>query len=113
MAQALSKGDIKELRDWYGLTQADFARAVGVSERAVIGCEGGDTHPMPVARRSLDLLDDLRLRLLKRFGESRAHTWLQAPNRALRGSAPRDVLLVSGPIPVRDLLVGDDAGTYR
>lgn len=112
MGQALSKSDIKELRDWYGLTQADFAQAVGVSERAVIRWEQGQVTPMALAQRTLELFDDLRTRLMKRFGEIRAKEWLRTRNRSLRGSSPLEVLVVTGPTRVRDLLVGAETGTY-
>lgn len=113
MPSVLVRANIRALREWFRFSQQEFARALGVSERAVIRWEGGDTRPMRVAQRSLDLLDDLRTRLIKRFGESRAQTWLGTANRSLRGSSPREVLLVSGPLPVRDLMVGAEAGTYR
>ena len=68
---------------------------------------------MPLAQRGLALLEDLRARLLKRYGEKRAKQWLRQPNRALRGNPPMDVLIASGPTPVRDIVVGPKAGTYR
>jgi transcriptional regulator with XRE-family HTH domain len=113
MAQVRERADIRDLRRWYGLSQPEFARAAGVSERAVIPWELVQVTPMPLARRSLALLDDLRTRLLKRYGEKRAKQWLRQPNRALRGNPPIDVLIASGPTPVRDIVVGPEAGTYR
>ena len=113
MAQVRERAEIRNLRLWYGLSQPEFARAAGVSERAVIRWELGQVTPMPLARRSLTLLEDLRTRLLKRYGEKRAQDWLRQPNRALRGNPPIDVLIASGPTPVRDIVVGPEAGTYR
>src|SRR5690242_13546880 len=113
MSQAIAKANIRDLREWYALSQADFARAIGVSERAVIRWGQGQVTPMPVAQRSLELLDDLRVRLVKRFGTKQAKEWLRTPNRALRGNTPMDVLMATGPVPVRDLVVGPEAGTYR
>ena len=113
MAQVRERAEIRNLRLWYGLSQPEFARAAGVSERAVIRWELGQVTPMPLARRSLTLLEDLHTRLLKRYGEKRAQDWLRQPNRALRGNPPIDVLIASGPTPVRDIVVGPEAGTYR
>jgi transcriptional regulator with XRE-family HTH domain len=113
MAQVRERAEIRNLRLWYGLSQPEFARAAGVSERAVIRWELGQVTPMPLAQRSLALLEDLRTRLLKRYGEKRAQEWLRQPNRALRGNPPIDVLIASGPTPVRDIVVGPEAGTYR
>ena len=113
MPQALAKTDIRELRSWYGLSQADFARAVGVSERAVIRWEQGQVTPMPLAQRTLELLDDLRTRLRKRYGDGGAKEWLRRSNTALRRSTPLEILLTSGPTRVRDLVMGPETGTYR
>ena len=110
MSPFLSRGD---LRLWYGLSHPEFAPAAGVSERAVIRWELGQVTPMPLARRSLALLEDLRTRLLKQYGEKRAQKWLRQPNRALRVNPPIDVLMASGPTPVRDIIVGPKAGAYR
>src|SRR5579864_135815 len=100
MPQVRAKSDIRDLREWYGLSQPAFARVIGVSERAVIRWEQGQVTPMLLAQRSLDLLEDLRGRLIKRFGERRAKEWLTQPNRALRGNPPFEVLVASGPMPV-------------
>src|SRR5215831_4608856 len=105
MAQVRERAEIRDLRLWYGLSQPEFARAAGVSERAVIRWELGQVTPMPLAQRSLALLEDLRTRLLKRYGEKRAREWLGQPNRPLRGKPPIDVLIASGPTPVRDIVV--------
>jgi transcriptional regulator with XRE-family HTH domain len=113
MSQLRERADIRGLRLWYGLRQPEFARAVGVSERAVIRWELGQVTPMPLAQRSLALLEDLRSRLLKRYGDKRAQEWLRQPNRGLRGNPPIDVLVASGPTLVRDIVTGREAGTYR
>jgi DNA-binding XRE family transcriptional regulator len=113
MSQVRERADIRGLRIWYGLSQPEFARAVGVSERAVIRWELGQVRPMPLAQRSLALLEDLRDRLIARYGKKRAQEWLGQSNRALRGNAPIDVLVASGPTPVRDIVAGPEAGTYR
>jgi len=113
MSQVRTRFDIRDLRGWYGLSQREFARAVGVSERAVIRWEVGEVKPMPLAQRSIELLEDLRNRVVRRYGERNAKTWLRRPNHALRGNSPIDTLVASGPTPVRDIVVGPEAGTYR
>ncbi len=75
--------------------------------------ELGQVKPMPLAQRSLALLEDLRSRLVKRYGEKRAREWLRQPNRGLRGNPPIDVLVASGPMLVRDIVTGPEAATYR
>jgi DNA-binding XRE family transcriptional regulator len=95
------------------MTQEQFAKTVGVSERAVIRWEKGESDPMPAVRRSLDMFDDLRLRLINRYDDQGARRWLRRPNRALRGNTPLEVLIASGPVPVRDIVVGPEAGAYR
>ena len=107
------RADIRGLRIWYGLSQPEFAGAVGVSERAIIRWELGQVKPMPLGQRSLALLEDLRSRLLKRYGQKRAQEWLRQPNRGLRGNPPIDVLVASGPTLVRDIVTERGAGTYR
>jgi predicted transcriptional regulator len=113
MSSVRAKSDIRALREWFGMTQAEFARAVGVSERAIIRWEGGEVEPMPAARRSLDMLEDVRRLLIKRFSEPKAREWLREPLRQLRGNSPFEVLVVGGPLSVRDLLIGADSGAYR
>lgn len=113
MHQARPKIEIKALRDWYGLPQAEFARAVSVSEHAVVRWEQGDAKPMPLAQRSLEALEDVRERLVRRYGEQGARDWLRRPNRALRRNTPLAVLVASGAMPVRELVHGAEAGTYR
>lgn len=113
MASVRTQSDIRELREWFGMTQVQFARAVGVSERAIIRWEGGDVEPMPAARRSLEMLGDVRRLASKRFHEPKAREWLRKPLPQLRGNSPFDVLVAVGPLSVQDLLVGPDSGTYR
>ncbi len=113
MSQVKVKSEIRDLRDWYGMTQAQFAHAVGVSERAVIRWEGGEVEPLPTAKRSLALLEEVRERLIRRYGDHKAQEWLRHSLRPLRGNTPFEVLIAAGPVPVRDLLVGAESGAYR
>lgn len=51
--------------------------------------------------------------LVKRFGSRSAEEWVRGPNQALSGIRPVDVMIASGPIPVRDIVLGPEAGAYR
>lgn len=112
MLQRVPAADIEHLRKWYELSQEDFARAVGVSRRAIIRWEQHEVSPSETARRSLELLWDIKQRLEPLYGQ-KAREWLHTPHRALRGNKPIAVLVTSGPVPVRDLVVGREAGGYR
>lgn len=68
---------------------------------------------MPAAQRNISLLEDLRQRLVERYGDQKAQAWLRRPHRALRGNVPLAVLVASGPVPVRDIVIGAEAGAYR
>ncbi len=69
--------------------------------------------PTTLAQRSLALFEDLRARLVTRYGGKNAREWLRQPNRGLEGNLPIDVMIVLGPTLVRDILVGSEAGAYR
>jgi DNA-binding transcriptional regulator YiaG len=54
--RAYSAGDVSKLRESLGVSQAIFARLVGVSKILVQSWEGGQRTPAPVARRLMDTI---------------------------------------------------------
>jgi len=52
-----SKSEIREIRMRSGMTQAVFAKYMGVSQKTVEAWEGGRTHPTGPACRLLYILD--------------------------------------------------------
>ena len=52
-----SNKDIKSIRNKAGMTQAVFAKYLGVSQKTVEAWELGRTHPTGPACRLLDILD--------------------------------------------------------
>lgn len=112
MPQVKGEVDIESLRDWYGLNQEDFGRALGVSKRAIIRWEQGEVTPSLPAVRNIRLLQEIKVRLEARY-HAAAQQWLRRSHRALLGRTPYDVLREAGPVPVRDLLIAREAGGYR
>ena len=51
---------IKRLRKRLGLTQVEFAAAVGVTERAVIHWEQGTRGVSPLAQRAIEAVKEAR-----------------------------------------------------
>ncbi|MGI8777654.1 MAG: antitoxin Xre/MbcA/ParS toxin-binding domain-containing protein [Acidimicrobiales bacterium] len=75
----------------YGLTQADIAGAIGVSDRSVRNW----AHDAPPRRRHEERLQALRAIVLELDDSLTARgvgQWLRAHNRALGGSRALDVL---------------------
>jgi DNA-binding XRE family transcriptional regulator len=112
MPQLKKAADIESLRDWYGLNQEDFGRALGVSKRAVIRWEKGEVEPSLPVVRNIGLLQEVRDRLEAKY-HADAQQWLRRPHRALLSRSPLEVLTEAGPVPVRDLLIAREAGGYR
>jgi DNA-binding transcriptional regulator YiaG len=55
VARWVRKGRLAELREDAGLSQGDFARALGVSQSSVSRWESGDA--VPRARRAADIVE--------------------------------------------------------
>jgi DNA-binding transcriptional regulator YiaG len=55
VARWVRKGRLAELREGAGLSQGDFARALGVSQSSVSRWESGDV--VPRARRAADIVE--------------------------------------------------------
>jgi DNA-binding transcriptional regulator YiaG len=91
--------DIEGLRTALGLTQAQLAVGIGVSERTVQNWESGRVSPQ--AERRLRDLTELNEMLERYIAPDQRQSWLISPNDAFAGDAPRD-WIVQG--RARDLL---------
>lgn len=98
---------VKTIRQWFGLTQDDFARALGVSRATVIRWEEANSGPMATsaAGRVLHILVETQ-RLAGRVFQrpESAQEWLRTQIPALHGT-PVHTLVTRGPLPVRDILL--------
>jgi DNA-binding transcriptional regulator YiaG len=94
--------DIDALRTALGLTQAQLAVAIGVSERTVQNWEAGRVSPQ--AERRLRDLIELNEALARYITPDDRRAWLisQSPSDAFAGDAPRDWIIERR---ARDLLL--------
>ena len=92
--------DIDALRTALGLTQAQLAVAIGVSERTVQNWEAGRVSPQ--AERRLRDLIELNEALARYITPDHRQAWLISPNDAFAGDAPRDWIIEGR---ARDLLL--------
>ena len=91
--------DVEALRAALGLTQAQLASAIGVSERTVQNWEAGRVSPQ-AERRVRDLVE-LKEMLDRYVAPDAMQQWLISPNDASAGDAPRDWIIEGR---ARDLL---------
>lgn len=91
--------DVEALRSAFGLTQAQLATAVGVSERTVQNWEAGRVSSQ--AERRVRDLAELKDMLARYIARDAMQQWLISPNEALSGDAPRDWIIEGR---ARDLL---------
>ena len=97
----------KAIRLWFGLTQEDYARVLGVSQATVIRWEdanGGPTTTSAAGRVLSILAETQRLADRTFHRPEHARQWLRVRVPALHGT-PIDTLLTRGPLPVRDVLL--------
>ena len=95
MVEVLAKEDptisgelLSGLRKEMGLTRADFARVVGLSERSVATWEGG-ADLKESSLRTIVEIGRLYTKLRQSFATpDQLSTWLKTPNRAFGGSQP-------------------------
>lgn len=103
---------VKAIRQWFGLTQEDFAHVLGVSRATVIRWEEANGGPVVTgaAGRVLSILVETQ-RLAGRVFHRPEHAqqWLRAQIPALHGT-PIDTMMTRGPLPVRDVLLADVEG---
>jgi ribosome-binding protein aMBF1 (putative translation factor) len=77
-----------------GMSRADLATALEVTERSIARWQVGKNYPQYESRARLDELNALGDRLRQSFGDDQAATaWLHAPNDVLQGQTPYAALL--------------------
>ncbi len=80
------------LRAELGLTRSDFARMVGLSDRAVAGWEGGQDLK-PASIRTIVEVARLRAKIAPMFASTAdLGRWLKTPNDGFDGSTPIQVI---------------------
>lgn len=97
----------KAIRVWFGLTQEEFARVLGVSRATVIRWEesnGGPTTTSAAGRVLSILAETQRLADRTFHRPELAKRWLRARIPALHAT-PIETLMARGPLPVRDVLL--------
>src|SRR5438093_12584731 len=105
----------ESLRKWYGFSQFQWARVLGVSRSTVARWAAERSGPDAgcAEGRLFALLEDVRaLAGQLRRDPARFRAWLRAPSPVLHGRPPADVLLRQGPAPIRDLLLDELEGSY-
>jgi transcriptional regulator with XRE-family HTH domain len=75
-----------------GLTEAELAGALGVSQRTVARWRSGETLPQRTARAKLAEMADFNRRLHETFEDEAVPVWLRAPNRYLGNLSPAELL---------------------
>lgn len=86
---------IDRLLDNLGLSKAELAQALEVSERSIKRWQAGKSFPQYESRARLEELDVLAVRLLASFPDRSAiHAWLRAPNASSDGRSLVDAILV-------------------
>jgi transcriptional regulator with XRE-family HTH domain len=84
---------IERLLDKLGISRAELARALDVSERSIKRWQAGKSFPQYESRARLDELNLLVDRLLASFPDvAAAHAWLRAPNASSDGRSLVDAI---------------------
>ena len=108
--QALEPSDIVEGLRARGVTQADVARALSITDRAVGGWQQHSATP-----RHYEVLTDLRhivLLLADSLTPRGTKQWLHARNRLLNGQRPLDALAQGQSAQVIAAAAAFDEGVY-
>jgi transcriptional regulator with XRE-family HTH domain len=86
---------IDRLLENLGLSKAELAQALEVSERSIKRWQAGKSFPQYESRARLEELDALADRLLASFPDVAAiHAWLRAPNASSDGRSLVDAILI-------------------
>jgi len=105
---------VRPLREWFGLTQEQFATAVGAGLRTVARWEAagsGPERPTGEGKVAADLVE-IRKLAIRLMGEKTAQEWLHAPLPILAGRTPIEVILTDRPSPILRILREDVEGGY-
>ena len=104
---------ILRLEDELGLSETEFAGALGTSQRTLERWRSGGSHPQRAARLRLAELLVLARRLEETFGkEGAAGEWLRADNRYLGGMKPSEAIRAGRVDRVEAALEALDSGVF-
>jgi transcriptional regulator with XRE-family HTH domain len=88
-------GVVEQLEQTLGLSDQDFAQALGINLRTVERWRDGTSYPQHEAREKLRALTALTEQLTETFSDADAvRAWVHASSRYLAGLAPAEVLRV-------------------
>lgn len=106
--------DPEKLRLWFGLTDKQFAKALGVPERHIRLWRNSGSRPAPQSAegRMLAMLAEVRDLALELLGAESARIWLTNPAPAFGGRRIKQILAELGPEPVKHLLIAAKEGVY-
>jgi DNA-binding XRE family transcriptional regulator len=92
---------VKLVRQWFGLSQEEFARVLGVGRATVVRWETSGGGPLSHSAEGKLVLALLEIKSLatKAFGRQ-AKAWFHDRMPALKGETARETLLKRGPVPV-------------
>jgi len=86
---------IDRLLETLGLSRAELAQALEVSERSIKRWQKGKSFPQYESRARLEELDALGDRLLGAFGDRSAiHAWLRAPSEIHDGKSLVEAIVI-------------------
>jgi len=78
-----------------GISRAELAQALDVSERSIKRWQAGKSFPQYESRARLEELDALADRLLVSFSDlASIHAWLRAPNASSDGRSLVDAIVI-------------------
>jgi transcriptional regulator with XRE-family HTH domain len=96
-----------------GISHAELARALGISDRTVMRWLADEMYPQHESRRKLDDLNALVQRLDESFKTQKgASTWLHSSSGYFGGLRPVDALLLGRIDAVDAALEALDAGVF-
>lgn len=110
LERAVEASEIVSALKAYGVTQADVAATVGVSDRAVRGWRESTIRPERYDR--LAELRDLVLLLAESLTPRGVNQWLHARNRLLEGRRPLDLIREGELASVREAAEAFIEGSY-
>lgn len=103
---------ILRLEDELGLSEADLAGALEVSQRTLERWRSGESHPQRAARLRLAGLLVLARRLEETFSGGGAEEWLRTDNRYLGGIKPSEAIRTGRVDRVEASLEALDSGMF-
>src|SRR5579864_6982697 len=104
---------VKPIRQWFDLSQEEFARALGVGRATVVRWEATTGGPLShtAEGKLVRALIEIKSLATKAFGHQ-AKTWFHDQMPALNGKTAHAALITRGPVPVLMVLRANWDGGY-